>query len=81
MQENTLFERHSRRGGGLGKCWRQGSNLLLLAQRPKPNVSRRWRGFATMSDRGQIYKLARLNVKAPYLVNHTMSSSKILECH
>ena len=33
-----------------------------------------------MSDRGQIYKLARLNFKAPYLASQTMSGSKILEC-
>ena len=33
-----------------------------------------------MSDKGQIYRLARLNLKAPYLASQTMSGSEILEC-
>ena len=45
------------------------------------DVSRRWRGFVAMSDRGQSYRLARLNFKASYLSSQTISGSKILECY
>ena len=41
------------------------------------DVSRRWRGLMTMSDRGQIYKLARLNFRAPCLASQILRFSDL----